>query len=85
MKIGDFLCPDAVSADLKATTKEGVIEELVDLLIKAGTIERRHKAKLVEVLMAREALGSTAIGQGIAIPPFGTGIDGRFAVREKGE
>ncbi|MCA9405151.1 MAG: PTS sugar transporter subunit IIA [Candidatus Omnitrophica bacterium] len=68
MKITDFLTVKAVSADLKSDAKEDVISELVDLLIDAGSIEKKHKAKIVEVLMAREALGSTAIGQGIAIP-----------------
>ncbi len=68
MKIGEFLCAKAVSADLKSTTKAEVIEEMVSLLMNAGAIEKKHKAKIVEILMAREALGSTAIGQGIAIP-----------------
>jgi len=68
MKISDFLCSKAVSADLKSTTKTDVIVELVDLLISAGLIEKKHRKKVSEILMAREALGSTAIGQGIAIP-----------------
>ena len=68
MKMNDFLCSKAVTADLQATSKEGVIKEMVDLLIDAGVFEKNHKNKVVEALMAREALGSTAIGQGIAIP-----------------
>ena len=68
MKISEFLCPKAVTADLKGTNKKEIIEELVDLLLSAGAIEKKSKAKLIETLMAREALGSTAIGQGIAIP-----------------
>lgn len=68
MKISDFLCMKAVSADLKSTTKADVIAELVDLLIKAGVVDKKHRKKILEILMAREALGSTAIGQGIAIP-----------------
>ena len=68
MMIGDFLTPKAVSADLKSTTKEKIIEEMVMLLIDAGAIDKKYKNKIMEVLMAREALGSTAIGQGIAIP-----------------
>ena len=68
MKIGEFLCTKAVTADLKSTTKKEVIEELVDLLVKAGAIEKKTRTKIIEVLLAREALGSTAIGQGIAIP-----------------
>jgi PTS system nitrogen regulatory IIA component len=68
MKIGEFLCSKAVTSDLKAKTKKEVIEEMVDLLVKAGAVEKKTRNKLVEILMAREALGSTAIGQGVAIP-----------------
>ena len=68
MKISDFLNSKAITADLKATSKKEVIDEMVDLLIKAGAVESKIRSKLVEVLLAREALGSTAIGQGIAIP-----------------
>ena len=68
MKIREFISPKAVSADLKSKDKEGVITELVELLIDTGAIEKKNKKKVLEVLMAREALGSTAIGQGIAIP-----------------
>ena len=68
MKISEFLCTKAISADLKGTNKEEVINELVNLLVTAGAIEKKNKPKLVEVLLQREALGSTAIGQGIAIP-----------------
>ncbi len=68
MKIMDFLSKKAIVMDIKSTKKEEVIKELVDALINAGDIEKRNRNKLVEALMAREALGSTAIGQGIAIP-----------------
>ena len=68
MKISDFLNTKAVTADLKGNNKEEIVSELVDLLVKSGALDRKHKGKVVEVLMAREALGSTAIGQGIAIP-----------------
>ena len=68
MKISEFLNVKAISANLESTTKEEVIKELVDLLVSARGIEKKHKSKVIEILMAREALGSTAIGQGIAIP-----------------
>lgn len=68
MKIMDFLSKGAIITDIKATKKEGVIEELVDALINAGNIDKRNRGKLIETLMARESLGSTAIGQGVAIP-----------------
>ena len=66
MKIMDFLNRDAVTADLQAEDKEEAIKELVDLLAKAGAL--KDKDKLVKILLSREALGSTGIGQGVGIP-----------------
>lgn len=66
MKIVEFLSEKAVTANLKATNKEGVIRELVDILAKAEGI--RNKEELVRVLLSRESLGSTGIGQGVGIP-----------------
>ena len=66
MKIVEFLNEKAVTADIKATTKEGVIRELVDLLVRAEGI--KNKEELVKVLINRESLGSTGIGQGVGIP-----------------
>lgn len=68
MKIMDFLNPAAISTDLQAADKKGVVGELVGLLIKSGEIKEKDKEKLVRVLLEREALGSTGIGQGIGIP-----------------
>jgi len=68
MKIADFLCSKAVTANLASQGKKEVIEDLVNLLVEAKVIEKKATPKIIETLMAREALGSTAIGQGIAIP-----------------
>lgn len=68
MSIMEFLTEQAVSCDLASQTKEDVIRELVGLLVKASAIKERDVSKLVQILMAREALGSTGIGQGVAIP-----------------
>ncbi|MCM8792324.1 MAG: PTS sugar transporter subunit IIA [Candidatus Omnitrophica bacterium] len=68
MKIMDFLSKKAIIPALKSTKKEEVIKELVDALIQAGEISKSHRNKLVEALLAREKLGSTAIGQGVGIP-----------------
>jgi len=68
MQIMDFLSKKAIAMNIKSTKKEDVIKELVDALINGGDIEKRYRNKLVDALMTREALGSTAIGQGIAIP-----------------
>ena len=66
MEIMDFLSRKAITADLKHTDKPGVIKELVELLFNAREI--KDKDSLVSSLLEREALGSTGIGQGIAIP-----------------
>ena len=68
MQVMDFLSKKAILTDIKSSKKEDVIKEMVDALISSGDIEKRCRNKLMESLMAREALGSTAIGQGIAIP-----------------
>ena len=68
MKITDFLRERAISVDLQAKDKEGVIRELVQLLVKAGEIKPAEEGKIVPVLLARESLGSTGIGQGVGIP-----------------
>jgi PTS system nitrogen regulatory IIA component len=66
LKILDFLSPNAIVAELVATTKKEVLEELVALLSKEGKV--KDVKSTVEVLIEREKLGSTGIGQGIAIP-----------------
>jgi len=66
LKILDFLSPNAVVTELTATTKKGILEELVALLAKEGKVKESKLA--VDVLIEREKLGSTGIGQGIAIP-----------------
>jgi len=68
MKIIDFLSKKAILTDIKSAKKEEVIKELVDALVTTGEIEKRYRNKLIDALMTRESLGSTAIGQGIAIP-----------------
>ena len=68
MQIMDFLSKKSIATDIKSTKKVDVIRELVDTLIEAGEIEKRCRNKLIDALMNRESLGSTAIGQGIAIP-----------------
>lgn len=68
MKITDFLSTKAIVTDIKSIKKEDVIKELVDALINASEIDKRSRNKLIDSLMVRESLGSTAIGQGVAIP-----------------
>lgn len=66
MKIMDILSRDSVVPNLVSQNKKEVLEELVSAVVDQD--KRIDKAELIEVLLERERLGSTAIGDGIAIP-----------------
>ena len=65
MKILDVLLKEAILSDLKANDKKGVLEELVTPVARIADINHDY---LVKVLIERERLGSTGIGEGIGIP-----------------
>ena len=66
MKITDILHKDSIIGELTSRDKKGVLEELVSVLVEHGRLKRKEKP--VQVLLERERLGSTGIGDGIAIP-----------------
>lgn len=66
MKITDFLDKQAIKVGLESTEKEDALKELVDVLDAVKEIG--DKKSIVRALIERENLGSTGIGQGIAIP-----------------
>jgi PTS system nitrogen regulatory IIA component len=64
--IRDLLQDNLVIGDITATDKLGVLREFADELRSKGKV---HDAEeLVRILVEREALGSTGIGDGVAIP-----------------
>lgn len=66
MKIMDILVKDAVILNLGVTSKREVLAEMANALAK---VEPEIEAdRLLEVLLEREALQSTGIGEGVAIP-----------------
>lgn len=66
MRITDLLKEDIMILPVKANTKDGVIDELIAKLDAAGRLHSMEGMK--EAILAREAQGSTGIGEGIAIP-----------------
>ncbi len=66
MKLIEILPESLVMPDLKGQTKDEVLRELADGMAAVHT--EIESARLLEVLWERERLGSTAIGDGIAIP-----------------
>jgi len=74
MEISDLVSPDAVLPRLKATSKKQALNELSVLAAaKTGLNER----EIFDVLLERERLGTTGVGQGVAIP------HGRFAALDR--
>jgi len=65
MKILDLLNKDAILPDMQSTDKKGAIEELAAPIVRPTGAD---PTELVDVLMARERLGTTGIGGGIGIP-----------------
>lgn len=66
MKISDVLERETIIPNLQSKTKEDVIRELAENLAAAHT--GINNEKLIEVLMEREKLCSTAVDSGVAIP-----------------
>jgi PTS system nitrogen regulatory IIA component len=66
MRIEDILAPEMVVAELKATTKAGILDELASLA--ASQHPEIDRARLIEALDEREKLTTTALGDGVAIP-----------------
>ena len=66
MKILDIVSPEAVIADLRSQTKQDVLRELAERVEKTNPSLKAEI--LTSILLERETLGSTGIGQGIAIP-----------------
>src|SRR5258708_1922935 len=68
MRMSDFVVKEAIVPDLKATTKETVIREMVESLRAAGYFKGGELEDIVKAILKREQLGSTGIGRSVAIP-----------------
>src|ERR1700679_4150351 len=65
MNISDLLSPDAVLPALKAQNQKQLLQELA---ARAHLQPRLPEKRIFETLIERERLGTTGVGQGIAIP-----------------
>jgi len=66
MKIVEILDRRAIVEDLSSRDKKGVLQELVSVLVESGRLKEPEKP--LHVLLEREKLGSTGIGDGVALP-----------------
>jgi PTS system fructose-specific IIC component len=86
MKLSKFCDENLITFDLKANTKEQVIEELVNLAAKSPLVKDREE--LLRDIVHRENMVTTGIGYGVAFPHAKTkatkGIVIAFGRNEKG-
>jgi PTS system nitrogen regulatory IIA component len=64
MRLRDFLDPSSISLDLRAPTKDLVLDEMVALL----RLDERSTLQVSRLLKRREAQESTGVGRGFALP-----------------
>jgi nitrogen PTS system EIIA component len=80
MSLNDLVAPNAILPALKVNSKKQVLQELA---ARAAVLSGQNERAIFDILMQREKLGSTAIGNGIAIPhgkmPGLTRLFGLFA------
>jgi len=86
LQISEFLDRRAIEPNLKARTKDEVLDELICLLEKTGQVTDRDE--FLRVIKEREELGSTGIGYNIAIPHARSkaikSLIGAFGISKKG-
>ncbi|MBW2005860.1 MAG: PTS sugar transporter subunit IIA [Deltaproteobacteria bacterium] len=66
MKLSEIFTPQLIISNLEAHDKKGVLEELSQVITEQNP--SLNKRSLLQVLLERERLGSTGIGDGIALP-----------------
>lgn len=66
MKITELLSPTAITVEMQATDKNSALVELTDAIVSSA--DGLDRDDVLRVLNERERLGSTGIGDGVAIP-----------------
>ncbi len=65
MKLNDLIAPERVIPALRASTKKQVLQEVAR---RAAQTIGRHERDIADAILQRERLGTTALGNGIAVP-----------------
>lgn len=68
MRMSRFLVRTAIIPSLTASTRDDAIREMVAVLTSAGAVDEANAPDIVAAILRREQLGSTGIGNGVAIP-----------------
>lgn len=89
MKMLGFLSQDAIVTDMRSAAKEEAIKELIQVLVEQGQVSGDDEDAILKAVLDREAIGSTGLGDGIAIPhvkdcPQVEGLTGAFGRSSSG-
>ena len=76
--LAEIFSPEAIVVGLEQRTKQGVIQELVHHLVGLGYLGECDEQAVVQSILAREKLGSTALYSGIAFPHCRTSLTEKF-------
>jgi PTS system fructose-specific IIA component/PTS system nitrogen regulatory IIA component len=68
MKLSEFVVPEAILPNLNVDTKEGAIRAMVGSLKDTGSLPAADEESIIAAILKREELGSTGIGNGVAVP-----------------
>lgn len=78
VRLAEVFSRDLVVLGLNQGTKQGAIADLVRRLVDAERVEAANESALVRLIIAREEMGSTALGNGIAMPHCRTSMVEQF-------
>ena len=68
MNLLDIVVKDAIKTEITASGREGVLTELLDLLVSAGAVPGELQDEFLKAIIKREKRGSTGFGHGVAVP-----------------
>lgn len=68
MKLADIVVADALKSEIKASTRDEAIAEMVNALVDAGAIAENQAQDIIQAIIARESQATTGLGKGVALP-----------------
>jgi len=68
MALRDYVCREAICTDLQVDERDQAIRALLEQFVAGGALTTEKLEEVFSALVKRERLGSTAIGNGVAVP-----------------
>lgn len=68
MKLRELIGSQAIVTSLTSTDRDGVIKEMIQCLVEAGSLESDAAPDIIAALIKREKSASTGFGKGVAVP-----------------